>query len=235
MLIIPVLDIRQGQVVHARAGRRESYQPIRSSLCRCSDPKAVITDILTIYPFTTLYIADLDAIEGTGNNHGLMDELCGAFSSLTFWIDSGIKTSSRLIDNFQGHCKAVVGSEYQQDSGSLSTLLQHNPPPILSLDFAGERLQGPDGMLEAANLWPQEIIVMSLTRVGTSRGPDLDRVAFIKALAPEKSTYAAGGIRHEKDLWALKKLGIAGALVATALHNRRIDRHSIGALLNMNG
>ncbi|MBC8130797.1 MAG: nickel transporter, partial [Rhizobiaceae bacterium] len=38
------------------------------------------------------------------------------------------------------------------------------------------------------------------------------------------AVFAAGGVRDEDDLMRLEKAGIAGALVASALHDGRIDR-----------
>ncbi|MCI0399964.1 MAG: HisA/HisF-related TIM barrel protein [Gammaproteobacteria bacterium] len=235
MLIIPVLDLCQGHVVHARAGKRQAYEPVSSFLCPSSNPAAVVVAILTIYPFTTFYIADLDAIEGVADNTNIIEELCAAFPSLTFWIDSGPVVDTEVIRNLGGRWKAVVGSEYQQDLQTLSAHLQRCPPPILSLDFVEDRLQGPKGVLEIPALWPPEIIVVSLNRVGTLQGPDLERLATIKTLAPGKSIYAAGGVRHENDLWALEVIGITGALVATALHSGHIGQQSIDALLRKSG
>jgi phosphoribosylformimino-5-aminoimidazole carboxamide ribotide isomerase len=41
---------------------------------------------------------------------------------------------------------------------------------------------------------------------------------------------AAGGIRHHKDLLQLKKLGIQQALIASALHNKKLTTQDIEQL-----
>ena len=64
MDVIPVIDIKNGQVVHAQGGRRDSYRPIRTPLSPTSAPADVAAGLLRLAPFRNLYIADLDAIEG---------------------------------------------------------------------------------------------------------------------------------------------------------------------------
>ena len=48
---------------------------------------------------------------------------------------------------------------------------------------------------------------MTLTRVGSGAGPDLERVNAIRAAAPTRRVYAAGGVRDVADLFALKASG----------------------------
>jgi len=42
MKIIPVIDLKDGVVVHAKQGHREHYQPINTDLCKSSDIFQVI-------------------------------------------------------------------------------------------------------------------------------------------------------------------------------------------------
>ena len=67
--IIPVLDLKHGKVVRARAGERASYQPIVTPLSPTSEATDVLRGLRGLAPFSTVYIADLDAIAGEGN-HG---------------------------------------------------------------------------------------------------------------------------------------------------------------------
>ena len=53
-------------------------------------------------------------------------------------------------------------------------------------------------------------------------GPDLDRLRALRAVAPGKRLYAAGGVRGPDDLHDLRALGCAGVLVASALHDGRL-------------
>ena len=60
---IPVIDLKGGVVVRARHGDRASYRPIETPLSRTSEPLDVVAGLLSLHPFRTLYVADLDAIE----------------------------------------------------------------------------------------------------------------------------------------------------------------------------
>ena len=68
MQVIPVIDLLHGQVVRARSGDRASYRPLELPLSRTSDPIDVVRGRWSVYPFPTLYVADLDAIQRTGDN-----------------------------------------------------------------------------------------------------------------------------------------------------------------------
>jgi phosphoribosylformimino-5-aminoimidazole carboxamide ribonucleotide (ProFAR) isomerase len=46
--------------------------------------------------------------------------------------------------------------------------------------------------------------------------------AAIRSIAGVREIYAAGGVRDAADLLALKAAAAAGALISTALHERRI-------------
>src|SRR5262245_5294767 len=90
MDVIPVIDLKAGQVVHARRGERARYAPIATPLAPTSDPLDVARGLLAIHPFPALYVADLDALMGSGNNRAALARLRAAFPRLTLWVDSGI-------------------------------------------------------------------------------------------------------------------------------------------------
>ena len=71
---------------------------------------------------------------------------------------------------------------------------------------------------------------MTLARVGSGAGPDLQRLATIRDAASGRRVYAAGGVRHAGDLANLARAGIAGALVASCLHNGCLSAEDIAAL-----
>src|ERR1700738_4644384 len=95
METIPVLDLKGAMVVRARVGQRDQYRPINTPLSPTSDPVDVTNGLLSVHPFQTLYIADLDAIEGTGDHRATLTRLKAAFPQLTFWIDNGIADRHR--------------------------------------------------------------------------------------------------------------------------------------------
>lgn len=230
MDVIPVLDLKGGLVVHARMGMRSQYRPIDTPLSPSSRPLDVARGLLSIHPFTAFYIADLDAIERRADNDAALMELKKAFPDLVFWVDNGVADlagAKRWLDAGIGYL--VIGSEVQ-GSGELLRHLQHDDRVVLSLDFRGDAFMGPAALLDDADAWPADIIVMTLARVGSAVGPDLARLAAIKARAPGKRVYAAGGVRGADDLAALAEAGISGALVATCLHNGTLTGAQIARL-----
>ncbi len=216
MRVIPVLDLKGGVAVRARAGERDAYAPLAPSR-----PEAVVGGFLALHPFQTIYLADLDAIERRGDNRATIEALCAAFPKLSFRVDAGATTNS------SSSWRDVVGAE-SLDPTAPSPDFSHSGA-VLSLDFRGADFLGPASLLASQQLWPQCVIVMTLARVGMSEGPDFARIAEIKTRAPTRDVFAAGGVRDARDLQRLRDMGVAGALVATALREGRIGACELSA------
>lgn len=228
--IIPVIDLKNGTVVRARMGQRDQYRPIQTPLSPSSDPVDVARGLLAVHPFTTLYVADLDAIERAGDNRAALDRLNEAFPALEIWVDNGTadwSAATAWLAARPDHL--VLGSESQADLALVRRLADHRRV-ILSLDYRGDAFQGPAGLAENSACWPRRVIAMTLARVGSGNGPDLERLRAVKLAAAGRSVFAAGGVRHGADLAALDRLGVAGALVASCLHDGRLTAADIAAL-----
>ena len=99
MRVIPVLDLKGGCVVHAVAGRREEYQPIRSVLVVSTAPLEVAAAFRRILGLRELYIADLDAIAGVEPAYETLAGLAKLGCHLM--VDAGVKDrvrTERLLD-----------------------------------------------------------------------------------------------------------------------------------------
>lgn len=231
MEVIPVIDLKDGVVVRARMGQRDQYRPIETPLSPSTcDPVDVARGLLSLHPFATLYVADLDAIEGRGDNRATLLRLRAEFPHLALWVDNGICERRQAQDWLDaGFGELVLGSETQPDA----TLVRHfagDPRVTLSLDFRGPSFQGPPALLDETSCWPQRVIAMTLARVGSGAGPDLERLGSIRDAAAGKNVYAAGGVRDAGDLITLKRAGMAGALVASCLHDGRLTGNDIAML-----
>jgi phosphoribosylformimino-5-aminoimidazole carboxamide ribotide isomerase len=232
MQIIPVIDLSRGRVVHARRGQRDLYQPVRSLLCAGSEPLDVVDGLLRLHPFAALYAADLDAIQGTGDNRASLRALGSAFPGLSIWLDAGFADAAACRDWLAaGDGRLVLGSEAQADTALLEHLTRSGDADrvILSLDFRGDGFVGPKDLLQRPDLWPRRLIAMTLARVGSGEGPDLDRLRSLQAAAAGRELYAAGGVRNLSDLGRLAAIGVAGALVASALHDGSLGAAALDA------
>lgn len=225
MQIIPVIDLKNGIVVHARQGNRNHYAPLKSEICKSSDIFDVIDAFWAIYHFPAIYIADLNAISRQSDNATLLADVLAAFPCIPFWIDGGYPLCNDDFQQLANYCP-VLGSESFQD-GNISEIRKFENDFILSLDYSGTGELGAKTLFSEQDLWPEHIIVMSLPRVGSNQGPDVDRLTSYRKQYPQHKIIAAGGIRGSEDLRALEQIGIQHALVATALHNGRISPHDI--------
>ena len=227
MIVVPVIDLKGGLVVRARGGERRWYRPIETPLALGSKAVDVVCGLMSIYPFSTLYVADLDAIEGSGDNASVLTALKEAFPRLRLWVDNGAAN----IEAVEAIVRAdwavpVVGSESQRDVALMRACAPSNQV-VLSLDFRQDRFEGPEQLMTETHLWPMTVIVMTLARVGTTAGPDFARIAAVLHLAGERRIFAAGGVRSRSDLVKLCEIGAAGALMATALHDGSVTRADI--------
>jgi phosphoribosylformimino-5-aminoimidazole carboxamide ribotide isomerase len=221
--IIPVIDLMQNQVVHAKYGKRGDYQAIQSTLCSGADPFTILAALLKLYPFQTIYIADIDAIIGAGNHTELIESLSQAHPTITFWLDCGIKQmNARELYN-TSNIKPVLGSE-NIESLQVYRAISYacESKHVLSLDYSATSAMGIADLHSKAHFWPDDTICMTLNAVGSENGVDIETLKELMRLNSARKTpsrlYAAGGVRNLEDLKLLADMGVQGALVATALH-----------------
>lgn len=215
MKIIPVIDLKNGVVVHAKFGQRENYQPIKSVLTKNADIDSVLNGFLRLHDFNTFYIADLDAITGQGSLRDLIEQVAKNFPKITFWVDAGYQKACDFLPNYL----PVLGSECFTDDNFVE-ILNFEKRFILSLDFGanGEKL-GSQKFFTQPELWSKNVIVMTLNRVGSSQGVAVELLQEFKSNYPKTNFIAAGGVRNCEDLAQLEKIEIEQVLVASALHS----------------
>ncbi len=228
MKIIPVIDLKDGDVVHAQQGNRKQYQPINTNLCKSSDIFQVIEAFLGVFQFETFYIADLNAITDQGNHSHLITDVLTRFPQITFWIDRGYQTYDQGTQH-PDNALPVLGSESYENE-SISELKAYKNNFILSLDYSSSTALGGTNLFSDPIFWPKNIIIMTLERVGSNHGPDMGKLTEFYRHHSDKNFIAAGGIRNKQDLMTLSKAGIHQALVASALHSGAIKTKDITEL-----
>ena len=234
MKIIPVIDYMNGKVVLAEKGNRSNYQVISSNLCKHTDLASIIESILSLASFNVIYIADLDCIEKKQLNKSLWLEILNSYPHIEFWLDFGNQVSSwnQLKPNIK-NARPIIGSESFNNLSALTNGLNivKDSYPLLSIDLKNRITLGPKNLLDEFKHWPQDIIILSLDRVGSLAGPDVDLLATYKTQLPNCNVYAGGGIRNIQDIQHLDTLGIAGVLLAKSLHNGALGSEELTQLV----
>ena len=233
MLIIPVIDLSQGIVVRAIRGKRKSYQPITSAISSNCKPETILSAFFKLYPFKIIYIADLDAIQGNGNQSKLINKFATKYKECEFWVDAGIQQIlTRKLDDMSKNIKYILGSENNIALHDYEETIKSNPSILLSLDFNENGLINNSYLLNNSSIWPKKVIVMMLHRVGSNDGVDTKHLENIVALNKNSEIYVAGGIKNYNDIKILNSKNIKGCLIATALHQQKITKKELNLFFN---
>jgi phosphoribosylformimino-5-aminoimidazole carboxamide ribotide isomerase len=187
-----------------------------------------------------LYVADLDAI---GGGAGSSDVVAALAREARLMVDAGAAAATAVARLLELRvARVVVGTESLPGVEAFRQLRTELPdaPLVLSLDLRGGHVLSPDpalaggGAVDAlarlADAGAREAIVLDLMRVGSGQGPDVTLLGELHARFPDVELLAGGGVRHAGDLRALADAGMAGALVATALHGGAIGADELRAL-----
>lgn len=240
--VIPVIDLKDGMAVHAIAGRRDQYRTLRSVWQATASPIALAVALHEGLGVDCLYVADLDAIEGTPADLALHDRLASLGREV--WLDAGIRDRTSLEPFMRPSLHAVrivVGLESLAGPTELGPIIGTAGPEriVFSLDLdAGRpriaggaewRVAGPlEIVRQAVECGVRRIILLDLTRVGTGRGIGTEGLlASIRRESPGLDITVGAGIRGIDDVLALRDQGASGVLVGTAIHDARIGRRDL--------
>jgi HisA/HisF family protein len=239
MRILPVIDLMRGQVVRGVAGLRESYRPIVSCLAPDARP-ASIGRALVDHGATECYVADLDAIAGATPSWSTYQELID--TGLRLWIDAGCRNraSAVALASFE-HAgrklqRIIVGLESLESVEELEAMRQivGVEQLVFSLDLHhGQPITQPGvwPALSAAAIAHRVIeagvtrmIVLDLAAVGGFGGPTtLILCKQLRTAWPKLEIISGGGTRDAEDLTQFAAAGCDYVLVASALHDGRIN------------
>ena len=242
--VIPVIDLLGGKVVHGKSGQRSSYQPIQSVLTESAEPLEICQSLQQHFGFKDLYVADLDAIAGGDASARQIAQLLD--TEINVWLDAGTATRTTLeklsfeipLDRL---AHVIVALECCPKPHDLEQVFEVVGPAraVFSLDLKGGQLNVPDTGMDAS-LWQQmdamdiartaveigyrKMIVLDVAAVGGGQG--VWTLSLTKKLAdefPDLDIISGGGVRNVQDLNSLATAGCHFALVASALHDGRIN------------
>lgn len=212
MELVLAMDLKENLVVHGKSGQRETYRPLDWG---CSPTAHPIGFVRAVAP-KTIYIADLDRIEGRGSHDRIVAE-CARLVSRCY-IDRGCHSPDDLLRGY--HITNIIGTE----TGGETLSGYHGG--FLSLDLKNGRVipsgRKPVDMLRQANGWKFEgCIILNIGAVGTGTGLNREMLDSMRT-AYHRKLFWGGGVATTGDLYMLADAGFDGAIIATALHSGRI-------------
>ena len=212
MRVVGVIDLKGGTAVHAVRGERERYRPL-------GDPLAIARGVRRL---EELYVADLDAITGAGDNAEVIRALA---REARVMVDAGVSEPERARALLElGVDRVVVGTETLADADALGC-----PSAVLSVDLRDGRTLSPDPRLAGL---PALDAVARLQPAGSARGDRArprpgghrrgpgrrgDRARSTPP-SPSSSCSRAVACATPRTCARSRGAGAAGALVGTALH-----------------
>ncbi|MDG2380831.1 MAG: HisA/HisF-related TIM barrel protein [Pirellulaceae bacterium] len=236
MRVLPVIDLKGGQVVLGRAGQRELYQPVQSVLCRDASP-AAISRAFQKLGLHQIYLADLDAIGGAEPDWDGYNQV--AETGLALWIDAGIDTLDRaqaIVDwAAERELRLICGLESLRSSEDLDRMLAKFGADrmVVSLDLMQGQMRtsvpawrSAPPLQVAGELIARgfsSLILLDVARVGIDAGTGTRPLCReIRRRNEGVEIICGGGVSHMTDLCGLAEDGCQFALLASALHDGRI-------------
>ena len=234
--LLPVLDLKLGQAVHAVAGRRADYQPLQSRWCsQAHDPVRLVDTLNQQLHISEYYLADLDSLEGQGDNRQVIKALLHQQTRL--WLDAGIVTmqDARYWLHL-GAYRLILASESLPSIQVIKDIVDFAGADrvVFSLDLRRGQVHclpgvfvsnDPMAILAAVRTCGiSQFIVLDTAVVGTSSGPTtLKLCQQVRAWDSTATIISGGGVRHWNDVDALVQSGANRVLVSTWLHSPTSD------------
>jgi phosphoribosylformimino-5-aminoimidazole carboxamide ribotide isomerase len=220
--IIFVLDILNGQVVHAVKGEREKYKFIHtfSKVCTSSNPLDIVHDLAP----REVYMADLNRLNRSGNNDKIIEQVGWTTQSM---VDMGASTMDDVHVGQKLARSIILGTETASKS-LLERATSFYPRSIsMSIDILRGKVLTNDPffkvppieliqILDSYDI--NDLIILELGKVGTSCGINRDFLEQVVAHS-NHNILLGGGVRGMHDISLLKDIGLQGSLVATSIHN----------------
>jgi phosphoribosylformimino-5-aminoimidazole carboxamide ribotide isomerase len=240
MQVLPVLDLRNGVVVRAVAGRRVEYRPVVSHLVESAEPVAVAEAIRAHFGLSELYVADLDAI--AGREPALHTFRALGRLGFRLWVDAGVRDRERAGVLAAEGVGVVVGLETVAGPAVLADLFRtHADRAVFSLDLRNGIPLGDRAAWEGADAWEiagravgsgaTRLLVLDLARVGIGSGPGTEALCCrLISTFPHCDVWVGGSVRNADDLRHVRAIGVTAVLVASALHGGSLTPSDLRAL-----
>lgn len=233
MIILPAVDLLDGNVVRLAQGKREEVTVYSK------DPVAIAQQWVAAGA-TWLHVVDLNgAFDGTYINLPFarrIIEACG--SSVHVELSGGIRTAETLSKAIEaGASRVVLGTKACEDPDfvqmaasryreKIAVAIDAKAGQVVSRGWVSATALSPAQLSETMlGLGVQTIICTDVSRDGMLKGPNLALLGEVLG-AGVKHLIASGGVSSLEDLKQLKTLeprGVGGVIVGKALYEGAIN------------
>jgi len=232
-VMIPAIDVRDGQVVRLKQG------DYRQQTTYASDPLALAQNYAE-QGADILHLVDLDAARQGGFTLMELVRAIKASTALRVQAGGGIRTHAdveRLLN--AGVDRVVIGTlaltqvenvkrwlaefggehitlafDVKQDSQGQWRCASHGWTELSALGLD-------DTIAEYLPHGAQHVLCTDIARDGLLGGYNLDLYRHLKTRWPSLQTQASGGVNSLEDVRAVKTLGLSGAILGRALLEQR--------------
>jgi len=231
MIIIPAIDLKNGQAVRLSQGRMDD------ATIYSSDPVDVALRWQDLGA-RRLHIVDLDAaVSGKPRNKEIVKSICSAVT-MEVELGGGIRDSKTVAEYFDAGVKyAILGTAAVRDPAFRDACCTAYPGQIIIGIDANKGMVAVQGWTESTSLSAivlagrldssavHAIVYTDISRDGMLTGPNIEETAKLAA-AIAIPVIASGGMSRIEDvqnLLAVESSGIMGIIIGRALYTGGID------------
>ncbi|MEW5972158.1 MAG: 1-(5-phosphoribosyl)-5-[(5-phosphoribosylamino)methylideneamino]imidazole-4-carboxamide isomerase [Pseudomonadota bacterium] len=232
MLLIPAIDLKEGQCVRLRQGRMEDDTVFSS------DPVAVAARWVEAGA-RRLHLVDLDgAFAGKPKNREVIRAIAAAFPDLPIQVGGGIRDEATVEAYLDAGVKyAIIGTKAVTTPGFISDLCVSFPGHIIVGLDAKDGKVATEGwsklshhdVIDMARHFERDgveaIIYTDISRDGMMQGVNIEATVRL-AQAVRIPVIASGGVTSMTDierLCAVADEGVAGVVIGRALYEGGLD------------
>ena len=223
LLLLPAVDVADGQAVRLVQGRADSATEY-------GDPLAAALDWQSAGA-TWVHLVDLDAAFSRGNNRELISQVIDRLD-VYVQLSGGIRDDESLAAALATGAQRInLGTAALEDpEWTAKVLAEHGDRIAVGLDVRGTVLAARGWTKDGGDIWETltrleeagcaRYVVTDVTKDGTLQGPNLDLLKSVCART-NKPVVASGGISTLQDIAALRELvplGVEGAITGKALY-----------------